>query len=67
MAIGGTDMKTRLRILMYLSEAVTAGQVTIPDLCAALGINTRDRETASSLMDRIVDAYLAQTWREICA
>ena len=56
-------MKTRLRTLMYLSDAVSTGKITIPDLCAALGINTRDRETASSLMDRIVDAYLAQAWR----
>jgi hypothetical protein len=60
-------MKTRLRILIYLSDAVSTGKITVADLCAALGINTRDRETASGLMDRIVDAYISQPWRYTCA
>jgi len=51
-------MKTRQAIVKKLSAAIQNHAVTVPELCASLGINAIDR-TASALFDEIVTRYMA--------
>jgi len=53
-----TREETNMRRLISkrLSDAVTARKVTVPELCAALGISAAGM-TASALWDAIVDRY----------